>query len=104
MKLSDHVDKLRNLIEGSFDKQFSRLGIVASKQLELEKLPTELHGKRLHFEEMLENHIGETGCYINAREKLLDELNSHLYIKIQSDSRPEEIPDLLTQVFSKYLK
>ena len=82
MKLSDHVDKLRNLIEGSFDKQFARLGIGASKQLELEKLPTELHGKRLHFEEMLENHIGETGCYINAREKLLDELTFTLFNRI----------------------
>jgi hypothetical protein len=82
MKLSDHVDKLRNLIEGSFDKQFARLGIGTSKQLELEKLPTELHGKRLHFEEMLENHIGETGCYINAREKLLDELTFTLFNRI----------------------
>ena len=82
MKLSDHVDKLRNLIEGSFDKQFARLGIGASKQLELEKLPTELHDKRLHFEEMLENHVGETGCYINAREKLLDELTFTLFNRI----------------------
>lgn len=82
MKLSDHVDKLRNLIEGSFDKQFTRLGIGASKQLELEKLPSELHAKRQRFEEMLENHVGETGCYKNAREKLLDELTFTLFNRI----------------------
>ncbi|MCD2450193.1 BREX-1 system adenine-specific DNA-methyltransferase PglX [Methylicorpusculum oleiharenae] len=82
MKLSDHVDTLRNLIEGAFDKQFARLGIGASKQLELEKLPSELHDKRQRFEEMLENHVGETGCYKNAREKLLDELTFTLFNRI----------------------
>jgi hypothetical protein len=82
MKLSDHVDKLRNLIESSFDKQFARLGIGATKQIELEKLPSELHDKRRRFEEMLENHVGETGCYINAREKLLDELTFTLFNRV----------------------
>jgi hypothetical protein len=82
MKLSDHVDKLRNLIEGSFDKQFARLGIGASKKIELEKLPSELHDKRQRFDEMLKNHEDETGCYINAREKLLDELTFTLFNRI----------------------
>lgn len=82
MKLSDHVDKLRKLIEGSFDKQFARLGIGASKQLELEKLPSELHDKRQRFDEMLKNHEDETGCYKNAREKLLDELTFTLFNRI----------------------
>ncbi len=36
MKLSDHVDKLRNLIEGSFNKQFARLGIGESSSLALD--------------------------------------------------------------------
>ena len=82
MKLSDHVDKLRNLIEGSFDKQFARLGIGANKQLELEKLPSELHDKRLRFDEMLKNHEGETHTYQKAREKLLDELTFTLFNRI----------------------
>ena len=82
MKLSDHVDKLRNLIEGSFDKQFARLGIGANKQLELEKLPSELHDKRQRFDEMLKNHEGETRTYKNAREKLLDELTFTLFNRI----------------------
>jgi hypothetical protein len=82
MKLSDHVDKLRNLIEGSFDKQFARLGIGANKQLELEKLPSELHAERLRFQEMLKNHVGETHSYKNACEKLLDELTFTLFNRI----------------------
>ena len=46
MKLSDHVDKIRNLITASFDKQFARLGIGAKKQIELEKLPEQVRAKR----------------------------------------------------------
>ena len=82
MRLPEHVDKLRNLIEGSFDKQFARLGIGANKQLELEKLPSELHDKRLRFDEMLKNHEGETHTYQKAREKLLDELTFTLFNRI----------------------
>ncbi|MBH0060561.1 BREX-1 system adenine-specific DNA-methyltransferase PglX [Pseudoalteromonas sp. NZS71] len=82
MKLSDHVNRIRNLITASFDKQFARLGIGANKQIELEKLPEQVRGKRQHLEVMLENHIGETGCYQDAREKLLDELSFTLFNRL----------------------
>jgi hypothetical protein len=82
MKLSEHVDRIRELIESSFDKQFSRLGISKNKQLDIEKLPQEVRAKRLRFEEMLENHIGETGNYENAREKLIDELTFTLFNRL----------------------
>ena len=82
MKLSEHVDKLRILIESAFDKQFARLGIGVNQEIELEKLPSELHAKRQRFEVMLENHVGETGCYVNAREKLVDELTFTLFNRI----------------------
>lgn len=82
MKLSEHVTKLRTLIESAFDKQFALLGIGTTKKLELDKLPNELHSKRRRFEEMLENHIGETGSYEHAREKLMDELTFTLFNRI----------------------
>jgi len=82
MKLPDHVDKLRKLIEAAFDKQFARLGIGKSKQLDIKKLPEEVRPKRLRFEEMLENHIGETGDYEHAREKLIDELTFTLFNRL----------------------
>lgn len=82
MKLSDHVDKIRNLITASFDKQFARLGFGANKQIELEKLPEQVRSKRQHLEVMLESHIGETGCYQDAREKLLDELSFTLFNRL----------------------
>jgi hypothetical protein len=82
MKLAEHVDKLRNLIEAAFDKHFARLGIGKNKQLDIKKLPEEIRSKRLQFGEMLENHIGETGDYEHAREKLIDELTFTLFNRL----------------------
>jgi len=82
MKLSDHVDKLRNLIEAAFDKHFARLGIGKAKLLEADKLPAEVRDKRARYEGILENHIGETGDYEHAREKLIDELTFTLFNRL----------------------
>lgn len=82
MKLSEHVDKLRDLIEAAFDKQFARLGIGKIKLLDIEKLPEEVRPKRLRYVEILNNHIGETGNYEHAREKLIDELTFTLFNRL----------------------
>ncbi len=79
MKLSDHVNHLRILIEGAFDKHFARLGISKTKKLDAENIPEELRRRRQRFELMLDNHIGETGNYESAREKLIDELTFTLF-------------------------
>jgi len=85
MKLADHVDHLRELIEAAFDKQFARLGFSKTKQMDaiqVEKLPEEVKAKRERFAVMLDNHIGETGGYDSAREKLLDELTFTLFNRL----------------------
>lgn len=85
MKLADHVDHLRELIEAAFDKQFARLGFSKTKQMDaiqVEKLPEGVKTKRERFAVMLENHIGETGGYESAREKLLDELTFTLFNRL----------------------
>ena len=82
MKLSNHVEKLRNLIESAFEKHFSRLGIGKEKKLDIERLPEEIKPKRIRFEEMLKSHIGETGDYMHAREKLIDELTFTLFNRL----------------------
>jgi len=46
MKLPEHVDKLRDLIEAAFDKHFARLGIGKAKLLEADKLPAEVREKK----------------------------------------------------------
>jgi type I restriction-modification system DNA methylase subunit len=82
MKLPEHVDNLRNLIESAFDKQFARLGFGSTKQINLERLPPELHSRRRRFEEMLQSHQDETGSYEMGREKLVDELTFTLFNRI----------------------
>ena len=82
MKISEHVDKIRDLIEASYDKNLSRLGIGKNKQLDIEKLPSEHRTERLRFDELLENHIGEIGNYEPAREKLIDELTFTLFNRL----------------------
>ncbi|OQY41119.1 MAG: restriction endonuclease [Spirochaetaceae bacterium 4572_7] len=82
MKLAEHVDKLRDLIESAFDKHFARLGLSKLKQMDIEKLPEDIRPKRLRFEEMLKNHIGETGDYEHGREKLIDELTFTLFNRL----------------------
>ena len=82
MKLADHVDHLRELIEAAFDKQFARLGFGKAKQMDADKLPEEVKTKRKCFVTMLENHIGETGDYQHAREKLLDDLTFTLFNRL----------------------
>ena len=72
MKLSEHVNRLRELIQSAFDKDFSRLGIGKTSQIEVDRLPDDLRPKRHRFEEMLRSHVGETGDYEPAREKLID--------------------------------
>ncbi|MFK5938154.1 MAG: N-6 DNA methylase [Sulfurimonas sp.] len=82
MKLSDHVDHIRELTYRAFDKQFARLGVGASKTMEIEKIPSELHTKRKKLDELLQSHIDEVGSYEDAREKALDELTFTLFNRI----------------------
>ena len=79
MKLSEHVDKLRLLIEAAIDKHFARLGIGAIKLMDIDKLPETVRSRRLKYESVLESHIGETGSYESGRRKLLEELTFTLF-------------------------
>jgi len=101
MKLSEHVDKLRNLIDGSFDKHFACLGIGKTRQLDIDKLPEDVRPKRLRFEEMLKNHIGETGDYEHACVKLVDELIFTLFNRLAAVKVMEAVslfPPVLTKL------
>jgi hypothetical protein len=77
MKLSEHVDKLRNLIENSFDKSLTLMGIGSDGPGETKR--PELAQHRERFEPMMQNHKGETGTYEKARAKLVDELTFTLF-------------------------
>ena len=82
MKLSDHVDSIRERIYKAFNNQFARLGIGANKLMEIDKIPANLHTKRNKIEILIASHEGETGNYEEAREKALDELTFTLFNRL----------------------
>jgi len=88
------------MITAAFDKQFSRLGIGPTRKLELEKIPQELHARRQRFEEMFQSHLGETGSYESAREKLIDELTFTLFNRIAA-VKVMEVASLFPPIITK---
>ena len=82
MKLSDHVDSIRERIYKAFNNQFLKLGIGANKLMEIDKIPANLHTKRKKIETLIASHEGETGNYEEAREKALDELTFTLFNRL----------------------
>lgn len=82
MKLTDHVQHIKQLTRKAYDNQFSRLGIAANKLLDGSLIAPELHPKRTKIEELIRNHLGETGTFVDAREKALDELAFTLFNRI----------------------
>ncbi len=100
MKLSEHVDKIRNIIEKAFDKELARLGIGKNKIIDIDKISPEYHKKREHLEQMLESHIGETGSFQNAREKLIDEFTFTLFNRLAAIKVMEAVklfPPIITK-------
>lgn len=82
MKLSDHVDIIRERIYKSFNNQFSRLGIGPNKLIDIDKIPADTHTKRKKIEILIDSHEDETGTYEEAREKALDELTFTLFNRL----------------------
>lgn len=106
MKLADHVEQIRELIEASFDKQFARLGFGKTKQMDDDKvanLPDEVKAKRKRFIAMLDNHISETGSYESGREKLLDDLTFTLFNRLAA-IKVMEAANLFPPVLTKQVE
>jgi type I restriction-modification system DNA methylase subunit len=82
LKLHEHVAILKSAIENAYDKEFSRLGFGKNKAISIEHIPSGNQMRRQRFEGMLESHIGETGDYEHAREKLVDELTFTLFNRL----------------------
>lgn len=100
MKLTDHVNHIRSLIYKAYNNRFARLGLGENKQQDISLIPEELHLLRVQLDEMLENHIGETGSYKLAREKALDELSFTLFNRIAAIKVMEArqlFPEIITK-------
>jgi len=100
MKLTDHVNHIRSLVYKAYNNRFARLGLGENKQLDISLIPEDLHSLRIQLDEMLENHIGETGNYKAAREKALDELSFTLFNRIAAIKVMEArhlFPEIITK-------
>jgi hypothetical protein len=82
MKLAEHVENIHTKIYKAFNNQFSRLGVGPAKMMEMDRIPAELHNKREKIEVLIQSHLGETGKYVEAREKALDELTFTLFNRL----------------------
>ena len=82
MKLSDHVKNIRELIHSAFANQFSRLGINAEKQIDISGLDQESKSNRTKLDAIIASHIEETGSYLGAYEKELDEYTFTLFNRL----------------------
>lgn len=82
MKLSDHVEHIRQLVDKSFRNRLGRMGITAELLLPVDNIPAEYHKDRNKMKDIRETFISETGTVREAYEKLVEELTFTLFNRI----------------------
>lgn len=84
MKLSEHVETIRLLIDRSFRNRLGRIGITNTQLQPIENIPQEYVPDREKIEPILEVFIGETGSEAEAYEKLVEELTFTLFNRLSA--------------------
>lgn len=82
MKLTDHVEHIRQLIDQSFRNRLGRMGINSGQLLPVDCIPVEYKIERIRIEGIREVFINETGSVNDAFEKLVEELTFTLFNRI----------------------
>lgn len=78
MKLSEHVEHIRQLIDQAFRNRLGRIGINEGQLVSLPNAPLE----RKRMESIREVFIAETGTIADAYEKLVEELTFTLFNRL----------------------
>lgn len=78
MKLSEHVEYIRQLIDQAFRNRLGRMGINEGQLIAIENMPAE----RKRMETIREVFIAETGTVADAYEKLVEELTFTLFNRL----------------------
>lgn len=100
MKLSDHVEAIRLLIDKSFRNRLGRMGITEKQILPIENIPSEYHTDRQRIEIVREVFIAETKTNENAYDKLVEELTFTLFNRLAALKVMEAhtlFPEVITQ-------
>ena len=82
MKLADHVERIRQLIDTSFRNRLGRMGITSSGLQPVETIPEEYREDRSRIESIRKVLIAETGSMIDAYEKLVEEFTFTLFNRL----------------------
>ena len=82
MKLSEHVEHIRQQIAQSFENRLGRIGITSSSLLPIDSIPAESRIDRKRMESIREVFIAETGTVGDAFEKLVEELTFTLFNRL----------------------
>jgi hypothetical protein len=82
MKLSDHTEHIRKLIDSAFRNRLGRMGISASQLSDINSVPQEYHAERKRIETIREVWIAETGTVGEAYEKLVEEFTFTLFNRL----------------------
>ncbi len=83
MKLADHTDKIRRLIDQAFRNRLGRMGISEKSLVPIENIPYEYHEDRKRIETIFDTLIEETNHKRNeAYEKLVEEFTFTLFNRL----------------------
>jgi len=82
MKLSEHTEHIRQLIDRAFRNRLGRMGISENLLSDIETIPSEYRAERIRMETIREVFIAETGSISDAYEKLVEELTFTLFNRL----------------------
>jgi len=82
MKLSDHVENIRQLIDTTFRNRLGRMGLTDSVLQEINSIPENYRSERIRIEPIRVVLIAETGSVEEAYEKMVEEFTFTLFNRI----------------------
>lgn len=82
MKLSEHTEHIRQLIDRAFRNRLGRMGISENLLSDIETIPSEYRAERIRMETIRKVFIAETGSISDAYEKLVEELTFTLFNRL----------------------
>ncbi|PZM83735.1 MAG: BREX-1 system adenine-specific DNA-methyltransferase PglX [Candidatus Margulisiibacteriota bacterium] len=84
MKLSDHAENIRQLIDKAFRNRLGRMGISDTISQPIATIPADYQADRTRIEGILNVLIAETGKVKGGYEKLVEELSFTLFNRISA--------------------
>jgi hypothetical protein len=82
MKLADHVENIRQLIDTTFRNRLGRMGITDGELQDINSISENYSSERRRIEPIREVLIAETGSVADAYEKMVEEFTFTLFNRI----------------------